>query len=300
MYKDYEALKEARLDPNMEIKRIIVAGAVDEHALEAAFLAQKKGYVTPILVGDKEGVLELIQKLGFEKESYEIVHCDEDTNPSLIAVQLIHQGRGDFILKGNMETKELLKPILDKEKGLNNNGFITHFGLMQIKGYHKLLAMSDSAVIPYPTLDNKINIVKICMDALRKIGYVKPVVGALCSVETVNTKMPETVEAEKLQIMSENGEFGDGVVVGPISFDLATRKESAIIKGYTSPYAGDVDMLLVPQMVTGNVMSKIWNDDTDNILAGCLVGANVPIALTSRSASMNEKLYSILLCSLLS
>ncbi len=300
MYKDYEALKAARLDPNAAKKRIVVAGSVDEHALEAVFLAQKKGYVTPVLVGDKDQTLEMIQKLGFENEAYEIVHCESGTNPSEIAVQLIRKGRGDFILKGKLETRDLLKPILNKETGLNDNGFVTHFGLMQIKGYHKLLALSDCAVIPYPTLDDKVKIVSAGMAALRRLGYETPIVGALCAVETVNPKMPETVEAAELQAMAEKGAFGQGAVVGPISYDLATRKESAEIKGYTSPYAGEVDMLLVPQMVTGNVMSKIWNADADNILAGCLIGANVPIALTSRSASMKEKLYSILLCSLLS
>lgn len=300
MYKDYEALKTARLDPKASKKRIVVAGSVDEHALEAAFLAQKKGYVTPVLVGDRDQTLAMIRKLGFEKDAFEIVHCETGMNPSQIAVKLIHEGRGDFILKGKMETKDLLKPILNKETGLNDNGFVTHFGLMQIKGYHKLLALSDCAVIPYPTLDDKMKIVGAGMAALRKLGYVNPVVGALCAVETVNRKMPETVDAEALQAMAEKGDFGSGVVVGPISYDLATRKESAEIKGYASPYAGEVDMLLVPQMVTGNVMSKIWNADADNILAGCLIGANVPIALTSRSASMEEKLYSILLCSLLS
>ncbi len=300
MYKNYEELKAALLDPNAPRKRIIVAGAADEHALEAAFLAQEKGYVTPVLVGDRDKVTAMIQKLGFGDAEYEIVHCEEAVNPSSVAVHLIHEGRGDFILKGKMETKDLLKPILNKETGLNDNGFITHFGLMQIKGYHKLLAMSDSAVIPYPTLEDKAKIVKIGMEMLRKLGYETPIVGALCAAETINPKMPETMEAEKLQEMASNGDFGPGVVVGPISFDLATSKESAAIKGYASPYAGEVDMLLVPNLVTGNVMSKIWNPDEENILAGCLVGANVPIALTSRSASMNEKLHSILLCSLLS
>lgn len=300
MYKNYEALKTARLDPKAAKKRIVIAGSVDEHALEAAFLAQKKGYVTPVLVGDRNQTLAIIRKLGFEQDVYEIVHCETGMNPSETAVKLIHEGRGDFILKGKMETRDLLKPILNKETGLNNNGFVTHFGLMQIKGYHKLLALSDCAVIPYPTLDDKVKIVGAGMEALRKLGYENPIVGALCAVETVNPKMPETVDAEALQAMTEKGVFGRGVVVGPISYDLATRKESAEIKGYASPYAGEVDMLLVPQMVTGNVMSKIWNADSDNILAGCLIGANVPIALTSRSASMEEKLYSILLCSLLS
>lgn len=300
MYKNYEELKSKLLDSRAPRKRIIVAGAVDEHALEAVFLAQEKGYVTPVLVGDMDNVTALIKKLGFSDAEYDIVHCEESANPSAAAVHLIHEGRGDFILKGKMETKDLLKPILNKETGLNDKGFITHFGLMQIKGYHKLLAMSDSAVIPYPTLEEKAKIVKISMEMLRKLGYDTPVVGALCAAETVNPKMPETIDAEKLQEMSLKGDFGSGVVVGPISFDLATSKESAAIKGYNSPYAGEVDMLLVPNLVTGNVMSKIWNPDENNILAGCLVGANVPIALTSRSASMNEKLHSILLCSLLS
>lgn len=300
MYKNYDALKEACLDLNAPKKRLVVAGAVDDHALEAAFIAQKKGYVTPVLVGDEAEIIKLIQKFGFEKDPYEIVHCEAGTNPSSIAVRLIHEGRGDFILKGKMETKDLLKPILNKETGLNSQGFITHFGLMQIKGYHKLLVMSDSAVIPHPTLEDKVKILKTCLNMMRRLGYKNPVAGALCASESVNPRMPETIEADELQKMSENGEFGDGIVVGPISLDLATSKDSALIKGYNSPYAGNVDMLLVPNLVTGNVMSKIWNVDDENILAGCLVGADVPIALTSRSASMNEKLYSILLCSLLS
>lgn len=300
MYRDYEALKAAKLDKNAPKKRIVVAGANDEHALEAAFLAQREGYVTPVLVGDEGQVRQMIERLGFENDPYVLIHCETGVNPSEIAVKLIREKQGDFILKGKLETKDLLKPILNKETGLNDNGFITHFGLMQLKGYHKLIALSDSAVIPYPSFEDKVKIVQVGLRALRTLGYENPVLGALCAVETVSSKMQETLDAEKLQSLSEEGFFGKGVVVGPISFDLATRKESAQIKGYTSPYAGEVDMLLVPQMVTGNVMSKIWNADEDNILAGCLLGANVPVALTSRSASMNEKLYSILLCSLLS
>lgn len=300
MYKSYEALINARLDRNTSPKRAVVVGANDEHALEAVFLAQEKGFVFPVLVGDYEKVTEMIQQMNYTDRTFEIVHCEASINPAEIAVKLIREGKGDFILKGKLETKDLLRPVLNKETGLNKNGFITHFGLMQIKGYHKLLAMSDCAVIPYPTLEDKKKIVHACMEALQKLGYEKPVVGILCAVETVSEKMPETVDAQKLVEMASAGEFGNGVVVGPISFDLATRIEAAKIKGYDSPYAGDVDMLLVPQMVTGNVMSKIWNVDPENILAGCLVGADIPIVLTSRSASMNEKLYSILLCNMLS
>lgn len=300
MYKKFEELINTRLNRSRSPKRAVVAGANEDHVLEAVFLAQEKGFATPVLVGNKEKVKDMIQRMNYSNRNYEIVHCEIDENPSEIAVKLIHEGKGDFIVKGKIETKNLLRPILNKETGLNKKGFITHFGLMQLRGYHKLLAISDCAVIPYPTLEDKKKIINEGMEALRKLGYEKPVVGALCAVETVSEKMPETIDAQKLQEMSLNGEFGDGVVIGPISYDLATRKESAKIKGYDSPYAGDVDMLLVPQLVTGNVMSKIWSADPENIMAGCLVGADIPIVLTSRSASMNEKLYSILLCRMLS
>jgi len=300
MYRNFDELIETRLQTNRPLKRAIVAGADDEHAIEAVFIAQKRGFITPILVGDNMKILEIIKKLGFFDEAFKIVPCPSEGNPSAIAVELIHSDQGDFIIKGKLETRDLLKPILNKETGLNSGGFITHFGLMQIKGYHKLLALSDCAVIPHPTFEEKSKIVSLSMETLRKLGYKKPIVGALCAVETVSEKMPETMDALKLQQMSEEGNFGEGTVIGPISFDLATRKEAAQIKGYTSPFAGNVDMLLVPQLVTGNVMSKIWNAEADNILAGCLIGADIPIVLTSRSASMNEKLYSIMLCSLLS
>lgn len=300
MYTNYQALIEAKLNRDEAPKRAVVAGANDEHALEAVFTAAQKRFAFPVLVGDKEVVEGMVEQLGFADQPHDTVHCPQDTNPSEVAVKLIHEKRGDFIIKGKMETRDLLKPILNKQTGLNKRGFITHFGLMQIKDYHKLLALSDCAVIPYPTLEDKKKIIEIGVEALTKLGYEQPVVGALCAVEVVNDKMPETVEARELQDLSDKGAFGNGVVIGPISFDLATSKESVTIKGYDNPYAGDVDMLLVPQMVTGNVMSKIWNVNEENILAGCLVGADVPIVLTSRSASMQEKLHSILLCNMLS
>ena len=300
MYESFEALMNARLNKNAPAKRAVVAGAEDDHALEAVFRAQEKGYATPVLVGNPEKIEVLIKEMDYENREYKIVPTDEGTNPSGTAVRLIREGKGDYIIKGKMETRDLLRPILNKETGLNKKGFITHFGCMQLKGYHKLLAISDCAVIPYPTFEDKVKIVQEGIDTLCKLGYEKPVIGALCAVETMSDKMPETVDAQNLQKMSENGAFHPGIVLGPISYDLATSRESALIKGYDSPYAGEVDMLLVPQLVTGNAMSKIWNADPENILAGCLIGTDVPIVLTSRSASMNEKLNSIMLCAMLS
>ncbi|MEA5119191.1 MAG: phosphate acyltransferase [Propionicimonas sp.] len=280
-------------------QRCAVAGAADAHALEAVMLAAREGYLTPVLIGPKAGIEAVLGQLEVV-EPYLLHDCPEGDNPAEAAVRLVRDGEADFILKGNLQTSDLLRPVLNKQTGLNDRGFVTHFGLMQLHGYHKLLAMSDSAVIPHPTLADKARIVEVCTEALRSLGIARPVVAALCAAETVNPKIPETIDAAELAAMSERGQLGDTVVVGPVSFDLATSREAAAIKGYDSPYAGDVDMVLVPEMVTGNVMSKIWNADDRNTLAGCLLGARVPVALTSRSASMKEKLTSLLLCSLLS
>lgn len=280
-------------------QRCAVAGAADEHTLEAVMLAAREGYLTPVLIGPAAAVEAALAGLDVV-EPYVLHDCPEGANPAEVAVRLVREGEADFILKGLMQTPDLLRPILNKETGLNERSFITHFGLMQIAGYHKLLAMSDSAVIPYPSLADKARIVTVCTEALRSLGIEHPVVAALCAVESVSPKMPETLDAEELASMSARGEFGDAVVVGPISYDLATSHEAARIKGYDSPYAGEADLLLVPQMVTGNVMSKIWNADERNLLAGCLIGARVPVGLTSRSAPMEQKLASLLLCSLLS
>lgn len=300
MFQSFEEILLAAREKLSAPKAAVVAGANDEHALEAVFSAQEQGLVTPILVGPQAETEALIAANGYQNKAFEIVSAETGINPSEVAVRLIREGRGDFIVKGKLETRDLLKPILNKETGLNKSGFITHFGCMQLKGYHKLLAISDCAVIPYPTFNDKVQIIKTGIATLHKLGYQKPVIGVLCAVETVSPKMPETEDAFKLCQMAEAGDFGAAVVLGPISYDLATSKESAIIKGYSSPYAGAVDMLVVPQLVTGNVMSKIWNADPGNIMGGCLVGADIPIVLTSRSASMDEKLNSILLCTVLS
>lgn len=299
MIKTFDVIKGKVLNNN-KISRCLVAGAADDHAIEAVFEAADEKFLKPILIGDEKSIIDILKDKNLINKDYDIIHCPDGTNPAEVAVKAVHDGIGDFILKGKLETRDLLKPIVNKEKGLNSKGFITHFGLMQIASYHKLLAMSDSAVIPYPTLEDKAKILNICLETLRKLGLDEPIAGILCAVENVNPQMIETVHAQALVEMAKEGKFGNCHVLGPISYDLATSKESVKIKNYSEYGGGNVDMLLVPQMVTGNVMSKIWNIDERNILAGCLVGADVPIALTSRAAGSKEKLYSLMLCSALS
>jgi phosphotransacetylase len=282
------------------VRRCAVPGAADEHALEAVFAAQSAGYVEPVLLGPAAAIKQSLDHLGLNGRPHRLIDVAADANPAAAAVELIRDNEADFILKGGMQTRDLLKPVLNKQTGLNDQGFITHFGLMSIAGYPKLLAMSDAVVIPYPDLTAKIKIIQACVAALTHLGNPAPVIAALCAVETVSDKMPETVDAAELAVLSREGFFGPVRVLGPISYDLATSPESVRIKQYPEPGAGAVDMLLVPQLVTGNVMSKIWNTDPANSLAGCVIGARVPIALVSRAASAREKLNSLILCCALS
>ncbi len=299
MLRNFDELREKVKQKN-RVFTAVVAGADDEHALESVFALEEDGIIRPILVGAEEKINTKLEEMGLTGRSYEILCCEEEENPAELAVRLVRAGEGDFILKGKIHTKALLKPILNKDGGLNGGSFITHFALMQLKKYHKLMVMSDSAVIPFPKLEEKIKIVKLCVETMSKIGIAEPVIAALCAVEVPTDRMPDTLEALELSKLSDEGKLGGCKVIGPISYDLAIDRESAKIKGYDSPYTGNIDMILVPNMVTGNVMSKILSREDGNILAGCFIGADVPIAVTSRSGSTAEKLNSLLLCCALS
>ncbi|MDR2347664.1 MAG: hypothetical protein LBD90_03400 [Bifidobacteriaceae bacterium] len=277
-------------------RRCAVPGAADGHALEAVFAAADEGYVEPVLIGPAQAIKAKLAPTGLGQRPHRLVDVPEGRNPAEAAVALVRSGEADFIFKGAMQTRDLLRPIFDKATGLNDAGFITHFGLMLIAGYPKLLAMADGAVNPHPDLAAKRRILQASLDALGRLGLTAPVVAALAAVESVNPKMPETLDAAALAQLGREGAFGAARVLGPISYDLATSPEAVQIKGYAEPGAGQADMLLVPDMVTGNIMSKIWNADARNSLAGCVIGARVPVALTSRAAGAREKLNSLLLC----
>lgn len=278
------------------LKRCIVVGADDEHALEAVFEAQKQKVVFPVLVGDSKKIKTVIEKLNYESENYEIVETSDNSTPAQTAVDLINMNKGDFILKGRVETKDLLKPVVDKKNGLNESGLITHFGFQKIPGYPKMTVLSDGAMIPYPDLNAKKGIIKAVVSTLLNMGYERPKIAVLCAVEKVNPKMQETVDAAELQRMSETGEIENCDIVGPISYDLAISKEVTEIKNYKCPYTGEFDVFIAPNMVTANIMYKIWSIQLNADAGGMIIGAKIPIALTSRGASAKDKFNSIMLC----
>ena len=281
-----------KVQKNDSIKRVAVAAAHDEHTLEAVFKAAGDKLVEPVLVGNKEKIEEILKKLNLKYEPANIINTESDKEAAEKTVELIHENKADFIMKGKLQTADLLKAVVDKEKGLRTGNVISHVAILEIPAYRKLIAVTDGGMVMYPNLDEKKQILENSVNVFLAMGYECPKVAVLCAVETVNPKMPETVDADTLKNMNRDGEIKDCMVEGPISLDLTFNKESAEIKGYSSPVTGDADILLVPNITTGNIMSKALIEMAGATMAGMVVGAKVPIVLTSRGASSEEKYLS--------
>ena len=214
----------------------------------------------------------------------------EDAKQAVIAV---HHGEQDMILKGNVDTSVLLKEIVHKEYGLLTGSLISHVAVLDVPRYHKLLMITDGGMVMYPGLDQLQGILNNALEAIKAFDVKTPKVACLAAVEKVHERMPETLRAAELKALSQKGVFGDAQVEGPISFDLAFEKEAAQLKGYDSPVAGDADIFLVPDFVSGNLLAKSLVYGGGARFAGFLMGARTPVVLTSRSASTDEKIYSI-------
>ncbi|MCU6760953.1 Phosphate acetyltransferase [uncultured Roseburia sp.] len=283
-----------------EPMRVIVAAAGDEHTLEAIAHAMGEGIVKPVLVGDKAKIDEILAKLNIsvsEEDIYDVPDADEAAKKS---VALIHEGKGDFIMKGKLETAQILKPVVNKETGLGTGRVMSHFVFDELPFYHKLLVTTDGGMMTYPTLEQKKQIIENTVDTLKALGYENPKIAVVAAVEKVNPKMPETVEADQLKQMNINGEIKDCVVEGPISLDIALDKEIADIKGFESPVAGDADVILVPNIQVGNILGKSITVIARGNMAGFIVGSKVPIVLTSRGSSAKEKFLSLVLAAAVS
>jgi phosphate butyryltransferase len=279
-----------------EKKRVAVPGACDEHTLEAVFEAGKKNIAFPILIGNKEVIQKKINKLGYDMLAYEIAEAEEGIPSAQAAVDLVKAGQADLIMKGNMQTADLLRTVVSSKNDFRTSEMVSHFGLVKLPDMPKLFVMTDATMVIHPSLEDKKTIIQNAVDTLHSLGCERPKVAALCAVENVNPKMQETVDAAALKEIAANGGLLNCDVEGPISYDLAMSKEAAEIKGYPCPWCGEFDVLLVPDMVTGNILSKAWSIHTDAILSGMIVGAKCPIAVGSRSATVEDKILSLVLC----
>lgn len=292
--RNFEELKEKV--GNGKKTTVAVVAAHDSHTLEAVFRAQEEKILDYILLGKAQEIQEISGKLGHFPDSDRIIDCQEEGQAVRKAMELIRSGEAQFLQKGLLQTSVLLKGVLNKEYGIGTGNLMSHIALLDIENYHKIVGITDGGMILYPDLEQKKGIVKNAVHMFREMGYEEPKVAALCAVEVVNPKMQETVDALEIKKAALAGELGQCVAEGPISMDLAVNKESAKIKGYESPVCGETDIFLLPDIAAGNIMVKSLLEFANARMAGCVVGARCPIALNSRSASFEEKYYSLMAC----
>ena len=284
----------------MEKKTIIaVVEAQDEHTLESVVKATNDGIMVPRLIGDERKIKNLLSKFEASPAEYDVIAADSMEGSLSAAVSLINSGGANAIMKGKLESGDFMKALVNKENKLLSGGKLSLVGFFNPPKYHKLFAISDMGMNMYPDLEGKRAIIDNAVGMLRSLGMEKPKVAVLASVEKLNPKMPETVDADALKKMCVSGEIKNCVIEGPISFDLATSFEAAEIKGFASPVAGDADLLVVPDITSGNVLAKSLTGMGGSLTAGTVLGAKIPVVFTSRSAEASDKYYSIALAACL-
>ena len=279
------------------LKKVSVSNAQDEPVLQAVKAAKEQNIATAILVGDEAKIREIAASIDMDLTDFEIINEPDTEAAALKAVELVHNGKADILLKGLLETKTFLKSVLNKEVGLRTGKMLSH--VFEIEGINRLLFFTDVAFNTYPTLADKVNIINNAVEVAHACGIECPKVAPLCAVETVNPKMQPTVDADNLTKMYEGGDFKGCQIYGPLSMDLAIDPEAAVHKGVTNPVAGHADILLFPNIDAGNITYKILVRTAKVKIGNVLVGTSAPVVLTSRSDDFQTKLNSIALATVI-
>jgi phosphotransacetylase len=281
-------------------KRLVAAFANDAHTIEAIYVAVEKGIIEATLTGDEANIKKICQDHGFDLSKLEIVNEPNELKAASLAVKLINDGKGNILMKGSLSTDKYMRAILNKEKGLCNEGSVlSHVTVMEFPSFHKLLTVSDVAIIPQPDFKQKIKMIDYLVKTAKAIGVEKPKVAVIAATEQMLAGMPACVEGAMLAKMSDRGQIPGCIVDGPLSLDCAIDKESVEIKKVTGPVAGDADCLLFPNIESGNVFFKGGTKLAGAELAAYVAGARVPCVLTSRGDSALTKTYSIALSALI-
>jgi len=276
-------------------KKLVLAAAQDQHSLVAVLRAWKDEIIEPIFIGDTEGIQTLCSENGYDITGLRIIHEPEIEKSVEMAVKMLSSKQADILMKGKVGTSLLLKCVLNKEWGLRTGNLLSHIALFEVDTYHKLIAVTDVAMNIAPNLKDKISIVNNSVSFLNRLGYVMPKVAVLGAVEMVNENMEATLHAALLSKMNQREQIRNCIIDGPLAFDNAVSLESAQFKGIKSEVAGDTDLLLMPDIEVGNVLYKSLVFFAKAKVASIILGAQVPIVLTSRSDSEQAKYDSILL-----
>jgi len=280
--------------------RIAVAAAADKHVLDAIMMAKKEGFAEPILVGEKAAIENIAKEIGFNLSDVQIIDIADPYKASVEAVSLIRTNKADILMKGLVGTGPMLKAVLDKENGLRKGATLSHVALFETQFYHKLLGVTDAAMNVAPEFEEKVSMVQNAIEVFHKLGINEPKVAIVCAVETVNPKMEATVHAAMLTQMNRRKQIKGCIIDGPLALDNAVSAESAHHKGIVSDVAGEVDLIVTPDINSGNALYKSMNFLGGATTAAVIMGAKVPIVLTSRADSEKSKLMSIALAAAIS
>lgn len=283
--------------------RVVVPGANNTEALTAIKMADEKGLISSgILIGDTAVVKGMMKEVGLAEDKFEFIQCTEVPEMCKIAVEQIVAGKGDFLVKGLVDTKYYMKAILNKEMNLVPQGaLLTHFVLFKTAKYPKMFALTDSAVLISPTLEQKAQIINNAVKVLRKLGVETPKVSIVCPVEKVNEKIPSTLDAQALVQMNKEGKIPNCIIEGPYDLYITFSKESAAEKGIVGAQVpGEADLIVLPDLDAANPLYKSLAFFAEGVEAATiLAGPNIPVILPSRADHPSIKLNSIALCSYL-
>ena len=269
-----------------------VAHPCEATALSGAVEAANHGLIVPILVGPLAKIEATARSVGIDLGGFRVVDAPHSGAAAAKAVELIRKGEAELLMKGSLHTDELMAAVVSRDGGLRTERRISHVFVMDVPTYHKVLIVTDGAINIAPTLEDKVDICQNAIDLAISLGLEKPKVAILAAVETVTSKMPATIDAAALCKMAERGQIKGGILDGPLAFDNAISKEAAQTKGIRSDVAGDPDILLAPDLEAGNILAKLLSFLANADSAGLVLGARVPIILTSRADSVRSRIAS--------
>lgn len=274
-------------------RKIVVVNAIDPNGLRAVENAYNMGFVDVILCGNESDIKHAAETNNIDISKWEIIQCDDEISCAKRAVELVRENRADIIMKGHIHTADVLRPVLNRESGIRDSGVLSHVSVMHSLRCNRRLFLTDMAMVMYPDLDKKVQMVKNAVALAHSMGVDMPRVAPVCAVETVNPAMQATLDAEELRKMNECGEIVGCKISGPVGFDIAVSKDAAAAKGITGPVQGDADVILFDNIEAGNNVVKTMVIFGDWIFGGVVIGARVPVIINSRSDNDVSKLFSI-------
>lgn len=291
-FRSFDEILSACASSKRDIPMAVVC-AEDENSLSMAADARSTALGEPILIGKGRLIHERLS-LFPELHGCRIIDCGEEEAPKA-AVELINSGEAAALVKGHIETAALMHAVVKKENNMLLGSVLSHTTVLSVPGYSKLLGLTDCAIIPYPDAEKKAAILENAIDMFRRMGYEEIKAAVLAAAETINPKIQESTDAAALSEMAKKGRFGGCVVEGPVSYDIAVSADVARQKEYPGKICGDADLLVVPNLTAGNILLKSLTVTAGAKGAGIILGAKVPIVLTSRASSGEAKLRSLAL-----